>query len=98
MVQDGVAYDDELLAGWAPGTICKQAVDPHGGSDASSGGVPDPHRPVASGGGEPGAVRGDRHRAHPAGVAGQGGALPAGPLATGTSAPRTTGQKRPATL
>ena len=40
--------------------------------------VPDPHRAVAAGGGQPGAVRGDRHRLPRAGVAGEGVALGAG--------------------
>ena len=62
----------------APGTICKRAFDPHRGADSTGGRVPDPHRPVAAGGGQPGAVRGDRHRPHRVGVAGEGGALLAG--------------------
>ena len=40
--------------------------------------IPDPHRAVVAGGGQPAAVRGDRHRLHPAGVAGEGVALGAG--------------------
>ena len=53
----------------------RAVVDPHDGADSAGGGVPDPHRAVAAGGGQPGAVRGDRHRPHRAGVAGEGGAL-----------------------
>ncbi len=41
------------------------------------GRIPDPHRPVLAAGGQPAAIRRHRHRRHPAGVAGQGGPLPA---------------------
>ena len=46
-----------------------------GGALLAGGRVPDPHRPVAAAAGQPGAVRGDRHRPHRVGVAGEGGAL-----------------------
>jgi len=48
------------------------------GSAGGSGGVPGPGRPVAAGGGDPGAVRGDRDGGHLAVVAGEGGAGGAG--------------------
>ena len=62
-----------------------------GGVLAAGGQVPDPQGAVAAAADRPGAVRGDGHRPHWAGVAGQDG-----PLASGGQVPDPNGPVTPA--
>jgi hypothetical protein len=73
-----------------------------GGGRLAAGGIPQPHRPVVAGAGEPAAVGRKRHRAHPVGVAFQGGGrLAAGGIpqphrlvGAGAGEPAAVGRKR----
>jgi hypothetical protein len=71
-VRPSGASDEDCLAIGGPGARGCRFLDPHNGMWPPGGQVPDPHRGVSAAGGEPGAIRRDRHRPHPAGVAGEG--------------------------
>ena len=72
------AVASQVPSGAIATAVTCAGVAGEGGALLAGGRVPDPHRPVVAAGGQPGAVRGDRHRRHRAGVAGEGGALLAG--------------------
>jgi hypothetical protein len=61
-----------------PLEVAQRSCDTCGRDAGSCDRIPDPDRVVVAGGGQPAAVRGDRHRLHAVGVAPEGAASGAG--------------------